>query len=85
MIVRDGKIIDLPHSFPSFITSPFLSIKGKLRLLLEPFISRAKNSEQETVASFISRRLGKEALMYGANPFISGIYAAKPESLNFVL
>ena len=82
MIVRDGKIIDLPHSFLSFITSPFLSFKGKFRLLLEPFISRAKNSEQETVASFISRRLGKEALAYGANPFISGIYAAKPESLN---
>lgn len=82
MIVRGGKIIDLPHSFLSFLSSPFLSMKGKFRLLLEPFISRSKNPDQETVASFISRRLGKEALMYGANPFISGIYAAKPESLN---
>ena len=82
MIIRDGRIIDLPHSFASFITSPFLSIRGKLRLLCEPFISRAKNAENETVASFISRRLGKEALDYAANPFLAGIYAAKPESLN---
>ena len=82
MIVRSGNIIELPHDFLSFITSPFLSIKGKFRLFLEPFITRAENSEKETVASFISRRLGKEALMYGANPFISGIYASKPESLN---
>ena len=82
MIVRGGNIIELPHGLLSFITSPFLSIKGKIRLFFEPFIPRAKNSEQETVASFISRRLGKEALMYGANPFISGIYASKPESLN---
>jgi oxygen-dependent protoporphyrinogen oxidase len=82
MIIRDGKIVDLPHSFASFITSPFLSMKGKLRLFCEPFISRAKNAENETVASFISRRLGKEALDYAGNPFLAGIYAAKPESLN---
>ena len=36
----------------------------------------------ETVADFISRRLGKEALTYAGNPFLSGVYAAKPESLS---
>lgn len=81
MIVRDGKIVDLPHSFLSFLTSPFLSFKGKLRLLAEPLVGRSSEPENESVASFIKRRLGQEALDYAANPFLAGIYAANPESL----
>jgi protoporphyrinogen/coproporphyrinogen III oxidase len=81
MIVRDGKIVDLPHSFLSFLTSPFLSIKGKLRLLAEPLVARSNEPENESVASFIKRRLGQEALDYAANPFLAGIFAANPETL----
>ena len=82
MIIRKGKIVDLPQGFFSFFCSSFLSFRGKIRLFLEPFISRSPNPDEESVASFISRRLGKEALDYAGNPFLSGIYAAKPESLN---
>ena len=80
-IVRQGKLVALPHSLSSFLTSPFLSLAGKLRLLGEPFIPAGKNRD-ESVADFISRRLGKEALDYAGNPFLSGVYAAKPESLS---
>ncbi len=80
-IVRQGKLVALPHSLSSFLTSPFLSLTGKLRLLGEPFIPAGKNRD-ESVADFISRRLGKEALDYAGNPFLSGVYAAKPESLS---
>ena len=82
MIVRQGRIVDLPHSFTSFLSSPFLSLAGKIRMLTEPLVSRARLPDEESVASFISRRLGKEALDYAANPFLAGIYAARPESLN---
>ncbi len=81
-IVRNGKLVALPLNLPSFFLSSFLSPLGKLRLLLEPFISKGNQNAKESVASFISRRLGKEALDYAANPFISGIYASKPETLN---
>ena len=80
-IVRGGKLVALPQSPGSFLSSAFLSPLGKLRLLLEPFIPKGKNKD-ESVADFISRRLGKEALTYAANPFLSGVYAAKPESLS---
>jgi len=80
-IVRDGRLISLPHSPASFLSSSFLSPLGKIRLLLEPLIPRGKNQD-ENVANFISRRLGKEALTYAGNPFLSGVYAAKPESLS---
>jgi oxygen-dependent protoporphyrinogen oxidase len=80
-IVRDSKLVALPQSTISFWSSAFLSPLGKLRLLLEPLIPKG-NNEDESVADFISRRLGKEALTYAANPFLSGVYAAKPESLS---
>ncbi|MDG1139531.1 MAG: protoporphyrinogen oxidase [Opitutales bacterium] len=81
-IVRNQKLVSLPLNFSSFLSSSFLSPLGKLRLLLEPFIQRGNHDGMETVASFISRRLGKEALDYCGNPFISGIYASDPETLN---
>jgi oxygen-dependent protoporphyrinogen oxidase len=80
-IVRGGKLISLPHGPASFLSSSFLSPMGKIRLLLEPLISKGKNRD-ETVAEFISRRLGQEALTYAGNPFLSGVYAARPESLS---
>ena len=80
-IVRGGQLISLPHGPASFLSSSFLSPLGKIRLLLEPLISKGKNSD-ETVADFISRRLGQEALTYAGNPFLSGVYAARPESLS---
>lgn len=80
-IVRGGKLISLPHSPASFLSSSFLSPLGKIRLLIEPLIPRGKN-HAENVADFISRRLGQEALTYAGNPFLSGVYAAKPESLS---
>ena len=49
---------------------------------MEPFISRKKDFEEdESMADFVKRRLGKEVLDYAANPFIGGIYASSPETL----
>ena len=81
-IVRNQKLVALPLNFKSFISSPFLSFKGKLRMAMEPFLSKGNQDGLESVASFISRRLGQEALDYCGNPFISGIYASAPETLN---
>ena len=77
-----NKIVSLPQGFISFFTSSFLSIRGKLRLGMEPFLPRLKNNpEDESMGAFVKRRLGQEALDYAANPFIGGIYASRPESL----
>ena len=80
-IVRNGKLVTLPSGLASFASSGFLSLGGKARLLLEPFLPKGKDSDNESVAGFMARRLGKEALDYLANPLLAGIYAAKPETL----
>ncbi|MEH6472008.1 MAG: protoporphyrinogen oxidase [Halopseudomonas sp.] len=79
-ILRDNQIHPLPMGPGDFIRTPLFKAAGKWRLLLEPFIGRA--SEEETVAQFVERRLGKEFLDYAINPFVSGVYAGDPDKLS---
>lgn len=80
-IVRDGKPIALPVSPPSFFSSNAFSARAKLRLLREPFI-KSKSNEQESLADFVLRRLGREFLDYAINPFVGGVYAGDPAQLS---
>lgn len=79
-IVRDGRPVAVPMSPVSFATTPLFSAGAKFRLFTEPFRSRGDDPE-ETVASFVSRRLGPEVLDYAVNPLVSGIYAGNPREL----
>lgn len=90
-IVGRGKLHPLPEGFmllaPSrfwpFVTSRLFSWPGKLRMALDLFLPRLKNPpNDESLASFVTRRLGKEALQRVAQPLIGGIYAADPSNLS---
>ena len=81
-IVRDGKTYSLPSSPMSFLKTPLFSASAKFRLLREPFISRWDNSYEESLAGFVTRRLGQEFLDYAINPFVSGVYAGNPGDLS---
>lgn len=80
-IVKNGNPIPLPMSLGSFIKTDLLTTKAKFRLLKEPFADVSAN-EDESIAQFISRRLGREPLDYAVNPFVSGIYAGDPKKLS---
>lgn len=80
-VVKDAKPVALPTSAGSFITSPLLSVGSKFRLLKEPFVPPSVQHD-ESIASFIERRLGSQPLDYGVNPFVSGIYAGDPKNLS---
>ena len=79
-ILRAGALHALPMKPGLFLGSRLWSLRGKLRLLLEPFIGRS--SKEETIAEFVSRRLGSEFLDYAINPFVAGVYAGNPEQLS---
>lgn len=80
-LVRGGRLLPRPRSAVQLATTPLLSLGAKLRLLVEPFISPPVASSEETVASFIRRRLGPEMVQYGAEPFAAGMFAGSPDRL----
>lgn len=80
-ILRDGRIYPLPMKPFSFLRTRLFSTSAKLRLFKEPFI-RSKGNEYETIAGFTRRRLGQEFLDYAINPFVAGVFAGDPNSLN---
>ncbi|MEK7741938.1 MAG: protoporphyrinogen oxidase [Nitrospirota bacterium] len=80
-VFSDGKLNLLPESPLSFLTSDLLSLYGRLRVMYEFFAPRG-GSDDETLADFARRRLGKEAYEKLIDPMASGIYAGNPESLS---
>jgi len=80
-IMRDGKLHRLPENPPMFFKSKLLSFSGKIRIASEYFIQQSI-LEDESVADFAIRRLGKEALEYLIGPMVSGIFAGDPEKMS---
>ncbi len=74
-LLHEGKLQALPSRPLAMLLSPLWSWRGKLRLLAEPWIPR-NGSGHESVAQFISRRLGREILEKAMEPFIGGTLAA---------
>lgn len=72
----EGVLLIVPTKFMPFVLSPLISPLGKLRMGLDLFIPAKKDDEDETLAQFITRRLGREALDKIAEPLMSGIYNA---------
>lgn len=65
------QLYEVPTSFGELLKSPIFSTGGKLRLLLEPLVPRGMNS-RESVAEFVTRRLGREFLEKVFEPYIAG-------------
>ncbi len=89
-VLRKGKLIPfpggyrltVPTEFIPFALSPLISPLGKLRMGLDLIIPPRKETGDESLASFIRRRLGEEALDKIAGPIMAGIYTADPERLS---
>ena len=92
-IVRQGRLLPVPEGFhllaPSrfwpFVKSDIFSWSGKARIALDLLLPRREpngNDVEESLAEFVRRRLGTEALERMAQPMIGGIYTADPERLS---
>ncbi len=94
LVVRDGSLHPVPEGFvvlkphrmlPMLLT-PLLSWRGKLRLLRERWIASPKELAEadydESVASFATRRLGRETFERLVQPLLAGIYTADPTRLS---
>ncbi len=79
----EGVMMMIPTKFKPFISTKLISWPGKIRAAMDVFIPRRKNLEDdETLASFVRRRLGQEILDVLAEPLVGGIHASDPDTMS---
>lgn len=92
LVVKGGRLLPVPLGFSllaptrlwPFARSPLLSPLGKLAVLRDLVAPRGgpPPGGDESLASFVVRRLGREVLDRIAQPVVAGIYAADPAVLS---
>lgn len=80
----EGLVLGIPTEWKPFAASELFGWDTKLRCLLEPLVPRKKltGTEDESIASFITRRLGHDITERVAGPLLGGIFAGDAESLS---
>lgn len=74
-VLEAGRLIEVPSAPGELLRTPILSAAGKLRLLAEPLAPRAANPD-ESVAEFVTRRLGREFFEKLFEPYVAGPLAS---------
>src|SRR5437763_3278504 len=77
----DGFQLLAPTKLGPFVKSGLFSWRGKLRMAFDLVLPRG-TSDDESLGSFVRRRLGREALERVAQPLVAGIYTADPDDLS---
>lgn len=80
-VLRGGKLLPFPKGPLEFFRTPLLTFRGKVRMLTEPWRRSHPACEEESVAQFVSRRLGVEAL-HLVEPMIRGVYAGEAAAVS---
>jgi oxygen-dependent protoporphyrinogen oxidase len=91
-IARRGRLEPLPEGFSLMIptrlrpllATGLLSTRGKLRLALDLALPPRRSEQDEPLAEFVRRRLGREAYEWIAQPLLAGIYAGDAEQLSLL-
>lgn len=89
-VLNRGRILPIPAGFSLMqptrfwpvVTTGALSWPGKLRMLSEYFVRASASEQDESLQSFATRRLGREAFENLVEPIVSGIFTADPSKLS---
>jgi oxygen-dependent protoporphyrinogen oxidase len=80
----DAGVFGIPTNWKSFAVSRAFSPAGKLRMAAEYFLrpSPERSGRDESIASFIARRFGREALERLGEPLLAGIHGGDAARLS---
>ena len=81
-LVADGALAGISAGPMGFMTSGYLSVTGRLRMMAEFLLPHQLDGEDETVMAFCSRRFGREFTERVIDPMVAGIYAGKAADLS---
>jgi protoporphyrinogen/coproporphyrinogen III oxidase len=80
-IYRHGRLHVLPGGPLGFAVSRLLSVRGRLRVMGEPFAARRRGGD-ETIHAFASRRIGEEAADVLIDSMVSGVFGGNARELS---
>ena len=78
----EGSVLGIPRDVRALATTRLFSLPGKMRMAAELFVPAAPTNGDESIASFIGRRFGREAVTYLAEPLLAGIHAGDVNRLS---
>ncbi len=79
----ESSVLGIPRDFRSLAATRLFSIGGKARMAAELLIPPdSRGHDDESIASFIGRRFGREAVTYLAEPLLAGIHAGDVDRLS---
>jgi oxygen-dependent protoporphyrinogen oxidase len=81
-IFMHNRMCPVPKSPLALLTSPILTMSGKIRVLKEPFIKPGPSTADETIFEFGKRRLGREFAERFLDPMATGIFAGDIRKLS---
>ena len=81
-IYSGGRLHRLPETPQAFFASNLLSLRGRLRIMGEPFAPPPPEGVDESLGDFARRRLGPEALEKLLDPMVTGIFAGDPDRMS---
>jgi oxygen-dependent protoporphyrinogen oxidase len=89
-VARRGRLAEVPPGLQmlvptrprAFLASPLFSWPGKARIALERWLPPRPAAGDESLAGFVRRRFGREALERLADPVLSSIHLGDPERLS---
>jgi protoporphyrinogen/coproporphyrinogen III oxidase len=81
-LLPEGLTGMIPTNLDALERSALLSDEGKARFAAEIDVPAASDDEDESVASFVSRRFGREAYDALVEPLMTGIYGGDGELLS---
>jgi oxygen-dependent protoporphyrinogen oxidase len=71
-----------PSAILSVLRSPLVTFAGKARLGIEPLVPRRRQTDDESVRAFVTRRYGREVARTLVEPLIAGIHGGDPSRLS---
>ena len=77
----EGSFLGFPVGIAALSRSSLFTLGGKLRMAGEILVPRG-HADDESIAGFVRRRFGSEAVDYLAEPLLAGIHAGDAERLS---
>ncbi len=91
-VVHRGRLHSIPPGFTlmaparlwPMLKTPLLSPAGKVRLAAEPLIRARCDGQDESIACFVERRLGRQVYQRLVQPLIGSIYGSDPAEVSLL-